>query len=217
MKRWKDPFPQTPKGFHDRVEQTLGGLEDTDMGNKHIYRKLNVALVAALVALLATAAVAVAIVLGNARFKQALTEADCAALLRTEKRGTLALIGDGGYPYAVPINFYYDEAARKIYFHTAKSGHKIDAMQTCDKVCFTVHDAGEQRGDWSYYVKSVIVFGHVQPVTDPAVKYEKAKAFGMKYYPSEEALDRELERDFDRMQIMEITVAHMTGKLVHEQ
>ena len=31
MKRWKDPFPQTPKGFHDRVEQTLGGLQDTDM------------------------------------------------------------------------------------------------------------------------------------------------------------------------------------------
>ena len=74
MKRWKDPFPQTPKGFHDRLEKTLGGLQDTDMRRNHNYRKLNIALIAALIAILATTAVAVAVVLGNARFKQALTD-----------------------------------------------------------------------------------------------------------------------------------------------
>ena len=74
MKRWKDPFPQTPRGFHDRVEKTLGGLQDTDMRRNHNYRKLNIALIAGLIAILATTAVAVAVVLGNARFKQALTD-----------------------------------------------------------------------------------------------------------------------------------------------
>ena len=74
MKRWKDPFPRTPKGFHDRVEQTLSGLEDMKMRRNNNYRKLNVALIAALIAILATTAVAVAVVLGNARFKQALTD-----------------------------------------------------------------------------------------------------------------------------------------------
>lgn len=73
MKRWKDPFPPTPKGFNDRVEQTLGGLQDTDMRRNHNYRKLNIALIAALIAILLTA-VAAAVVLGNARFKQALTQ-----------------------------------------------------------------------------------------------------------------------------------------------
>ncbi|MBR3382638.1 MAG: pyridoxamine 5'-phosphate oxidase family protein [Clostridia bacterium] len=151
------------------------------------------------------------------RFKQALSEEECRSLLETEKRGTLAVIGDGGYPYALPINFYYDEAENKLYFHCSREGHKAEAMNSCDKVCFTVHDAGEQRGDWSYYVKSVIVFGRAKQVEDPTVKYEKARAFGMKYYPSMEELDAELKRDLDRVRIMEITIEHMSGKLVHEK
>ncbi len=151
------------------------------------------------------------------RFKQALSDEECIRILKTEKRGTLAVIGDDGYPYAVPIIFYYDEPENKIFFHTAKEGHKIDAMQACDKVCFTVHDAGEKGDDWSFFVNSVIVFGRARPVTDLTVKREKAKAFGMKYYPSEEELDRELERDFDRVQMMEIAPEHMSGKRVHEK
>ena len=82
------------------------------------------------------------------RFKQALTQEECAAILRGEKRGTLAVIGDGGWPYALPINFWYDEEANKIYFHCGKAGHKHDAIRACEKVCFTVHDAGQSAGDW---------------------------------------------------------------------
>ena len=83
MKRWNDPFPQTPKGFHDRVEQTLGGLRERDMKINHQYKRYTALLVAAIIALLATAAVAVA--LGNARFRQALTDQgadEVAALVR---------------------------------------------------------------------------------------------------------------------------------------
>ena len=151
------------------------------------------------------------------RFKQALSDEECARILKTEKRGTLAVNGDNGYPYALPINFYYDESDRKIFFHSAREGHKIDAIGKNDKVCFIVYDSGEKRGDWSYYVKSVIIFGYAKPVTDLLIKREKAKMFGMKYYPSEEELDRELERDFDRVQIMEISINHISGKLVHEK
>ena len=151
------------------------------------------------------------------RFKQALSDEECIRLLKTEKRGTLAVIGDGGYPYALPINFYYDQAENKIFFHCSREGHKADAMNNCDKVCFTAHDAGEQRGDWSYYVKSVIVFGRVKPVGDAVVKFEKAKVFGMKYYPGEEELEQELVRDLGRACIMEISIGHMSGKLVHEK
>ena len=64
------------------------------------------------------------------RFKQALTKEECAAILRGEKRGTLAVIGDGGWPYALPINFWYDEEANKIYFHCGKAGHKLDATRS---------------------------------------------------------------------------------------
>lgn len=150
------------------------------------------------------------------RFQQALRHEECAELLRTEKRGTLAVIGDGGWPYAVPLNFWYDEAANKLYFHCAKAGHKLDAIRSCDKVCFTVRDAGQSAGDWSYYVKSVIVFGHARLVEDPAVKLEKARQFGAKYFPTAEYLERELA-GVDRMELVEISVEHMTGKRVHEK
>ena len=51
------------------------------------------------------------------RYKQAVTEEMCAEILKTEKRGVLSVIGDEGYPYAVPLDFYYDEGEQTIYFH----------------------------------------------------------------------------------------------------
>ena len=41
----------------------------------------------------------------------------------------LALLGDNDYPYAVPISYVYDDG--KVYFHSAKNGHKIDAIPYC--------------------------------------------------------------------------------------
>ena len=63
-------------------------------------------------------------------------------LLRNNKRGALAVNGDNGYPYAIPIDFYYDEDENRIYFHSARRGHKIDSIKADDKVCFTTWDDG---------------------------------------------------------------------------
>ena len=61
-------------------------------------------------------------------------------LLESSRRGVLAVNGDDGYPYAIPINYVYDGEAQRICFHGAKIGHKVDALRACDKVCFTVFD-----------------------------------------------------------------------------
>ena len=50
-------------------------------------------------------------------------------LLQSSRRGVLAVNGDDGYPYAIPINYLYDDEAQRIYFHGAKIGHKVDALQ----------------------------------------------------------------------------------------
>ena len=71
------------------------------------------------------------------RIKNALGEEATKEILRSARRGVLAVNGDGGYPYAIPINYLYDEEAGKIYFHGAKAGHKADSINKCDKVCFT--------------------------------------------------------------------------------
>lgn len=68
------------------------------------------------------------------RIKNALGEEATKEILRSARRGVLAVNGDGGYPYAIPINYLYDEESGKIYFHGAKAGHKADSINKCNKI-----------------------------------------------------------------------------------
>ncbi len=151
------------------------------------------------------------------RFKQAVSREECIKILTEEKRAVLAVNGDDGYPYAVPLNFYYDSETDMIYFHCAKAGHKLDAMLRDDRLCFTVYNTGYQKEDWSYHVTSVIVFGRASVISDEAEVREKLKRFGMKYYPTEPEVDEEIRRDLARVNLIGIRPEHMTGKLVHEK
>lgn len=119
MNRWKDPFPQTPKGFHDRVEQTLGGLENKNMRNHHNNRKLRIALIAALIAILTTAAVAVAVVLGNARFKQALTDSGADEVAALVQEVHVPATGDEADGFALSIDEIIWEDDKLYFTYTA--------------------------------------------------------------------------------------------------
>ena len=68
------------------------------------------------------------------RFGQQVAGEKCVEILKNEWRGVLALIGDDGYPYTVPMDFFYDEDDGKIYFHCAKEGHKIDAIENVTRL-----------------------------------------------------------------------------------
>ena len=63
------------------------------------------------------------------RIKNQISDKECIDLLKSEWRGVLAVHGEDGYPYALPIDFMYDDAGGKIYFHCAREGHKIDAVR----------------------------------------------------------------------------------------
>ena len=67
-------------------------------------------------------------------------------ILKDEKRAAFSVIGDEGYPYTIPINFYYEEADHTIYFHGAREGHKMDAIQKCNTVCLTTWNQGFKNG-----------------------------------------------------------------------
>lgn len=152
------------------------------------------------------------------RKKQEISAEECVRILNTEKRGALSVIGDDGYPYAVPLDFYYDAESNKIYFHCARAGHKLDAIKNNNKVCFTVWNAGvRKKDDWADYVTSVVVFGRAVIVSEDVVIYEKLKAIGMKYYPSAREVENEINSALSRVCIVEINIEHMTGKLVHER
>ena len=103
-----------------------------------------------------------------ARKNRAIGYDECVQILKTAKRGVLAVTGDGGYPYAVPLNHFYNEEDGCLYFHSGKTGHKTDALTADAKASFCVLDEGEPTDDWSYYFRSVIVFGRLRIVEDEA-------------------------------------------------
>lgn len=139
-------------------------------------------------------------------------------LLRSARRGVLAVNGDGGYPYAVPINFLYDENTGTIVFHGAKAGHKADALRACDRVCFTVcGNETIRREPWAPFVQSVVVFGRCRPMEDGPAATALLRRFAMKYYPDEELVDREIDRSGRAVQLYTITVEHLSGKEVQEK
>ena len=138
--------------------------------------------------------------------------------LREARRGILAVNGREGYPYAIPINYYYDREAQKIYFHGARAGHKAEAIRACDKVCFTVYGGEFYKNDhWAPYVQSVLVYGRCRLVENIAVTEARVRELAMKYYPSAEEVEAEIAKDLRAVQLYEITVEHMTGKQVHEK
>ncbi len=151
------------------------------------------------------------------RYKQQIDEEECIEILKEEKRGVLSVLGDDGYPYGLPMNHWYNEEDGKIYFHGAKVGHKIDALKNCDKVSFCVYDKGYRKdGQWSLNIRSVVIFGRIRFVEDEDKAVEICSKLCRKFTDDEEYLRQELKGSLAHMQCLELTVDHMTGKLVNE-
>lgn len=152
------------------------------------------------------------------RKKQQVTDDECKKILTEGQRGVLSLIGDDGYPYGVPMNYYYAAEENRIYFHGAKSGHKIDAIGACSKACFTVWNQGYKvEGKWYWHVTSVVAFGRITPIDEPELQEERLRSLGLKYYPTPEGVEEELKQDASHAQILAFDIEHMTGKLVKEK
>ena len=151
------------------------------------------------------------------RKKQQLPEQECIEILKTEQRGVLSVLGDDGYPYGMPINHYYNEEDGKLYFQGGMQGHKIDAIRKHDKASFCVFDSGyREEGDWALHIRSVIVFGKIEFVTDRERVYELTRRLCRKFTQDEEYIDREIEKSGARTLMFALVPEHISGKLVEE-
>jgi nitroimidazol reductase NimA-like FMN-containing flavoprotein (pyridoxamine 5'-phosphate oxidase superfamily) len=150
------------------------------------------------------------------RKKQALSEEECIDILINEPRGVLAVLGDDEYPYALPLSHVYVDG--KIYFHgTIKDSHKRDAIERHEKVSYCVMDKGTKSDSWWYTFKSVIIFGKMRTIEDRDAKIEKLTQLGNKFFPSEEETKDEIDRLLDVTELYEITIDHISGKIVKEK
>lgn len=146
------------------------------------------------------------------RNKQELPAEECTAVLERGTSGVLAVLGDEGYPYAVPLSYVYCDG--KIYFHCAKSGHKLDAIARESKVSFCVVDQDRVVPEkYTTYFRSVIVFGRARVLEDEA---EKRRAIGLlaeKYSPEQGAdSQKEIGQAWERFCMIELAAEHITGK-----
>ena len=146
------------------------------------------------------------------RKRQQLSDEESIGILQKATSGTLALLGDNGYPYAVPISYVYSDG--KLYFHSALSGHKVDAIRNCDKASFCVIlQDNVQPEKYTTFFRSVIAFGRIQIVEDETEKLTIARLLGNRYNPNQdESLRKEIESGLSRMLAIRFDIEHLTGK-----
>lgn len=147
------------------------------------------------------------------RKRQALSKEEISSVLYRGTSGVLALSGDDGYPYAVPISYVYD--GEDIYFHCAKSGHKLDAIQRDAKASFCVIDQDQIVPDeYTSYFRSVIAFGRIAVIADEKEKRAAIEKLAVKYAPHDTAIGREnaINREWTPLCMLKMSIDHMTGK-----
>ncbi|MDO4745058.1 MAG: pyridoxamine 5'-phosphate oxidase family protein [Bacillota bacterium] len=146
------------------------------------------------------------------RNDKAKTSEDAVKILAECTNGVLSVIGDGGYPYGVPVSYVYDDG--KIYFHCAGEGHKLDAIKAEPKVSFTVVGADNVAAEkFTTMYKSVIIFGKASIVETDEEKLAVLNVIREKYsadFPVEGAAY--IEKFFAKTTVVRIEVEHMTAK-----
>jgi len=145
------------------------------------------------------------------RFKQALTKEEITGVLNRCTNGVLGCLTEGEYPYTVPVSYvFYDE---KIYFHSAKSGQKVDAMKKHDKVSFAVVDKDQIVSEqYTTFFRSVMIFGRAR-IADG---HERDQAFAalVEKYSGDQPKENKFKEihECNASYIYAIDIEHMTGK-----
>lgn len=146
------------------------------------------------------------------RAKQQLSDEETIEILKNNTAGTLALLGDDGYPYSLPISYAYVD--HKLIFHSALTGHKIDAIQNYEKASFSVIDQDQIIPEkYTTCFRSAIVFGKIQILDNENEIRNTINILAEKYRPGYEyEREKEINVEFPRLCVMIMDIEHMTGK-----
>lgn len=145
--------------------------------------------------------------------RQIMSRERCDEILRTAQSGVLCVLGDGDYPYGVPMGWAYKD--NSLYFHCMPDrGHKWDAMKNHDKVSFTIIEKDTiVPEEYTTYFRSVIVFGRVRFIDDVEEKHKVADLLAEKYSPGlEEGIHELFEKRIAWMGVFAVDIEHVSGK-----
>ena len=93
--------------------------------------------------------------------------------------------------------------AIRLYFHCAKSGHKIDAIRRNAKASFCVIDQDlVVPEEYTSYFRSIIAFGTIRILEDSQEKREAIEKLAVKYAPDDNDAHRQAAIDRDWVPFM---------------
>ena len=150
------------------------------------------------------------------RFGQMLPEEMTMEILERGEYGVMAILADDDYPYAVPISYYFDRESMKIYFHGAKSGMRIDAIENAPRCSFCVVDLNENDPEhYSTNYRSAIAFGSARNIQNDTEEYayaiQKLTEKFVKCY-TEEQIAAQIKLESANCLMNVIDIEFVTGK-----
>ena len=152
------------------------------------------------------------------KIKNELDKKTTKEVLKKAPRGVLALNGDDGYPYGLPLNYVYDEDNNALYFHGTKTGYKIDCIEKSPKASFTaLLEEGVSDDGWSKNVSSVVAYGLLEEIEDSDFARDALVKLAQKYYPSEDLIEENIKANFKNTKMLAFHINYMTGKRVNER
>jgi nitroimidazol reductase NimA-like FMN-containing flavoprotein (pyridoxamine 5'-phosphate oxidase superfamily) len=116
-------------------------------------------------------------------------------------------------PYIVPLSFGYD--GRFIYFHSAKTGKKIDCIKANPRVCFQMEQQvalvakDPEPCKWTFHFESIIGMGHVEELISFEDKQKGLFEIIRHYDRSQNQL---AVQNLDAIRVWRISVDEVTGK-----
>ena len=132
-------------------------------------------------------------------------------ILTKAEYGSLATIGEDGYPYVVPVSYAFEDSS--IYIHGATEWHKLDNINFSSKVSFcVVGDTNVLPSKFSTEYESVIVFGRAS-IIEQEEKLHALECLIKKYSP--DFMDsgmKYIANDKHKTTVVKIDIEKITGK-----
>lgn len=147
------------------------------------------------------------------RKDKAVSNEEALAILVSQTHGVLAVNGDDGYPYAVPVSYVYKDGV--IYFHCSSvEGHKLSAIRRDPKVSFCVVAKDDIKpADFTTKFASAIAFGKARILETVEDLFEPSMFILEKYAPDYiESGQKYMETCKGQYLVVAIDIEHLTGK-----
>lgn len=134
------------------------------------------------------------------------------------KKGKFAVISmcRSNEPYIVTLSYGYDLATNSLYFHSAKSGLKLDFIYQNPHVCATIiEDGGYVADECGHNYRTVVFWGTMAIVSDPEEKKHGMKVLLNHLESNETVIAEKLlksEEYYSKMEILKLDINQIHGK-----